>query len=137
LLLGVFSYLFLDTKGLAYADLDSPSKLSYVKDLKSSGNNDNIAIELGAVFAIVAVGWGLLRLKKPLGWIDLAVQGLLLLLQTVYLATIEVGSIIDTLVLDKNLVFWLWTIFYLTLVILLAIRIVQKFRSSLSSNLTG
>ena len=117
---GLFSYLFSDTKGLAYADADSPSGISYVQNLQSSGSNDGITIEIGVVFAIVPIGWGVLRLKRAFGLVDLAVHGLFFSLQTLLIATIEIGSIIDTLVLDKNLVLMLWVISYSALSVSLA-----------------
>lgn len=117
---GLFSYLFFGTKGLAYADTDSPSGISYVQDLHSSGSNDSITIEVGVVFAIAAIGWGILRIKRAFRLIDLAVHGLLLSLQTLLVATIEIGSIVDTLVLDKNHVLMLWVISYSALSVFLA-----------------
>jgi hypothetical protein len=123
---GVASYLFSNSNGLAYGDLDAVSRIGYVKNLKSTGNNDNIAIEIGVAFAVLGVAWALIRLRKPFRWFDWTAQCVLWLLQTLYLISIEVGSIRDSLIVDRNMVLLLWMTSYSALLIALAITARQN-----------
>lgn len=112
---GVFSYLFFDTSGLVYIDRDSPLGFSYVEDLHSSGGNDNISIETGIVFSIFGALFSILRFGKAFGVIDLGFHGVLLFFQAVLVVTIEVGSIVHTILDAKNIVLLFWMISYLSL----------------------
>jgi hypothetical protein len=108
LLLGVLSVLFGATDGLAYSDGGTPPRLSHARELYSSGSDDDVCIQIGVNFALLALVWGGLRRKVRHGVADLIVHALLLGLQMLYLMLIEVGSITETVVLDRNVVLALW-----------------------------
>lgn len=112
---GMFSYLFTTTKGLAYSDADSVTGISYVRELQSSGGDDNICMGLGIVFAGIALFWGVLRLKTRFGVTDFTINTVLIGLQTLFLLTMEMGSVVDTIVLGKNVVLVLWMLTYIAL----------------------
>jgi len=115
LLLAVFSYLFFYTQGLAYSDSDSVSGISYVNELQSSGGDDNICIEIGVAFAIIALLWGFLRYRAQSGLADFTINAVLIGLQMLYILSIEAGSVIDTIVLGKNFILMLWVLTYAAL----------------------
>ncbi len=99
------------TDGLAYSDSGIPS-IAHVSDLQSSGSDDDMCIEMGAVFAVAMVLWTAVRVKRPFGAADIAMNVALIAAQMVYLLAIEAGSIWQTIVLDRNwvLVGWLVTL---------------------------
>lgn len=111
---GVLSYLFTHTHGLVYLNADSASGISLVSELESSGGNDNICIEIGVVFAAIAVVWGGLRIKTQFGLADLGVNFVLVGLQALYILSIEVGSVLETVV-SGNSVLTIWLLCYVTL----------------------
>lgn len=115
LVYGVLSYLFTTTKGLAYRDANKSAGISLVRDMQSSGGNDNICIELGIVFACMAFIWGMLRIKTNFKLADIAVYSALLVLQALFILSIEMGSIVDTVLYGRNFVLALWVIIYFML----------------------
>jgi hypothetical protein len=106
--LGALSFAFTQTRGLAFVDGDAPGGLTYVSALESAGGDDGIAIAMGMFFACLGVVWGLMRVRRPFGRGDLLVNGGLVALQGLYLATIEQGSIAATIARDRNLVLAAW-----------------------------
>lgn len=120
-LVAVFSFLFMTTRGLAYRDGKTPTSISHVSELLSSGGNDDFAIAAGAVFAVVALLWGVVRLKSGFSLTGLAVHASLVIMQAVSMKTIEVGSVFDTVVYDRNIVLALWVLSYAGLCIALVI----------------
>ncbi len=117
---GGLSYLFVHTRGLAYSDADAPGGIAYVRDLHSSGGNDNISIEMGVVFAGLAIAWAAARAKAEFGVADLVANGILLGLQGAYLMAIEVGSLFTTVVLARNVLVGLWAGTFVALWVCLA-----------------
>ena len=113
LLFGLLSYSFSETGGLAYSI--GPSELAYVRELESSGSDDGIGIEMGVLCAGAALIWGAFRFRSRFGFADLLLQGVLLTVQAAYLAAIEVGSVFDTVVRDRNVVLALWLVVYFAL----------------------
>ena len=115
--LALLSVAFGRTRGFAYSDSDALSGISHTRDLKSSGANDNVAIEIGFEIGGVAVAWCGLRwiFRRRFGAADLAATALLLALQTAFLVGVDAGSIRDTILLDNNIILALWTLAYLCL----------------------
>jgi hypothetical protein len=106
ILLGALSYGFSRTAGLAYDDAGVP--LTHVSELRSSGSNDDLCIEIGLVLAVAALLLGALRIRRPFGLVDVAGNAMLLAVQVVYLLAIEAGSIQQTIVRDRNWVLAAW-----------------------------
>ena len=117
-LYGVFSYLFTYTQGLGYSNADSGSGISYVRELQSSGANDNICVEVGVALAAVGLVWGAARIKGRAGLTDLSVNLILLSLQAFFITAIEMGSLYVTIFIGKNIVLALWVLAYSLLSIL-------------------
>jgi hypothetical protein len=115
---GAASYLFAHhTRGLAYMDgwEPGPNDIAYVGDLMSSGGNDNICIEIGIGFAAVGALWGAVRIRSRFAVWDYVVHFALLGVQMFYLAAIEQGSIVTTIVKDGNVVLMIWMAVYVAL----------------------
>jgi hypothetical protein len=106
--LGALSFAFTQTRGLAFVDGDAPGGLTHVSALESGGGDDDLAIVMGMVFGCLGVAWGLVRIRRPFGRGALLVNGGLVALQWVYLATIEQGSVATTIVRDRNVVLGAW-----------------------------
>jgi hypothetical protein len=105
---GLSSYLFLNTRGLAYRDLDAPSGISFVRDLQSSGSDDGIAIEMGLVFAAVGVLLRAARWSRPPSGTELALHWVLIALQGLFLLSLEMGSLWRTVLVAHNLPLAIW-----------------------------
>jgi hypothetical protein len=105
---GVSSYAFSTTRGLAYRDLDSPTGLSYVRELQSSGSNDGIVIEIGVLFAVIGVLVRGARWKRHPSGAELAVHGGLVGFQAAFVATTEVGSAWTTVLLAHDIPLCVW-----------------------------
>jgi hypothetical protein len=105
-LLGALSYAFSRTEGLAYDGAGLP--LAHVRDLRSSGSEDDLCIEVGVVLAGAALLWGGLRSRRPFGLADVAGHAVLLGVQVAYLVAIEAGSVQLTIVRDRNWVLAAW-----------------------------
>lgn len=125
---GALSEVFTLTRGLAYLDTDRRSGLAYVAELQSSGGNDNICIEIGVVFSVVGALWAVLRRNRGFGLRDFALNVVLVVLQGVYLAAVEMGSVWTTVVQDRNFVLALWVILYGVLVVLPAVAMFGSLR---------
>lgn len=106
---------FAFTAGLAYSDPGIP--ITHVTELQSSGSNDDLCIEMGVVFGLVAVLWGVLRIKRRFGGADVAVNAALVAAQIVYLVAIDAGSISQTIARDRNLVLAAWLVTFEALAI--------------------
>ncbi len=113
--LGALSCGFAFTDGLAYSDPGIP--ITHVRQLQSSGSNDNLCIEMGVVFGLGAVLWGALRIRRRFGGVDVVVNGALVAAQVVYLVAIEAGSIPQTIARDRNWVLGAWFVTFAALVI--------------------
>lgn len=121
-LLGALSGGFAFTEGLAYSDPGVP--ITHVRQLQSSGSDDDLCIELGAVFGLGAVVWSGLRMRRRFSVADLAVNGALLGAQAAYLLAIEAGSIQQTLARDRNWVLGAWLATFTALAIWTATGVV-------------
>jgi hypothetical protein len=100
------SFGFARTEGLVYADPGIP--FTHVKQLQSSGSNDDLCIEIGVAFGLLGVLWGALRMRRRFGIADVAANGALVVAQAVYLFAIEAGSIPQTIARDRNWVLGAW-----------------------------
>jgi hypothetical protein len=105
-LLGALSYGFSRTEGLAYDGGGMP--VAYVRELRSSGIDDDLCIEIGVVLAVVALAWGGLRIRRPFGTLDVAAHGALIAVQVACLMALEAGSIRLTIVRDRSWVLAAW-----------------------------
>jgi hypothetical protein len=130
LCVGATSYAFGRSRGLAYRDADAPSGIGHVRELHSSGGNDDIGIEVGVVLAAVGVLWALVRRGRPFARSDLVAHAVLMSVQILYVLALEVGSIADTVVLDRNVVLALWTVSYAMLFVCLLAGLATLNRST-------
>lgn len=96
--------------------------------LHSSGRNDNVAVGMGAIFAIIAVIWSSVRFKKYTA-ADVIAHLLLLLLQTVYIFSVEEGSFLFTITRGRNIVLALWIVSYIALWVTLGATVVSAART--------
>jgi hypothetical protein len=103
------------TEGLAYS---GPGiSITHVRQLLSSGSNDDLCIEMGVVFGLAAVLWGAPRMRRRFGAADVAVNTALLAAQAAYLFAIEAGSIQQTIARDRNWVLGAWFATFVALAI--------------------
>lgn len=116
---GLLSFLFGYTHGLAFdcGGVGSAHEVCYVQS-----GNDDVTVIIGAAFSVGATAWGLFRSNVAFGAADFAMYGFLLIAQAVYLGSIESGSIVDTILLDRNAVLAAWMFCYLLLCILFLMR---------------
>lgn len=112
LALGALSVAFAFTDGLAYTGIPS---IRHVRELQSSGGDDDLCVEVGAAFAVVATIFGAARARRPFGAVDVAAHAALVALQATYLLLIEAGSIAETLARDRNGVLAGWLLAYAAL----------------------
>ena len=112
---GSLSCGFAYTEGLAYSDPGIP--ITHVRELQSSGSKDDLCIEMGVVFGLTAVLWGVLRMRRPFGGTDVAANAALVGAQLVYLVAIEAGSIPQTIARDRNVILAAWLVTFAALAI--------------------
>jgi hypothetical protein len=136
--LGALSFAFTQTPGLAFVDADAPGGLTHVSALESAGGDDDLAIAMGMGFACVGVVWGLVRVRRPFGRRDALVNGGLVALQGVYLATIEQGSIAATIARDRNLVLaaWVACLLGLSISVIAGVRLAVATRAPAERNVS-
>jgi hypothetical protein len=116
LLQAVLSYAFEKTKGLLKKSYLIEGDTVYATDLLSSGANDDIAISLGYVlFSILALYYFIRQKVTPAGRITHIV---ILIIQFLFLVSIEVGSIFDTIMWGHNFILFVWCINYFFLIFL-------------------
>jgi hypothetical protein len=127
-LLGIFSYLFLvtNTNGLAYPDPSSPTGIGYTLGQSNSGNfgvNDDLCIGFGFLFTFTFIVYTALRLilikllhmKQTRGSVSMIIHVILLIILTLHIKSIQKGSIITTIVVEKNLILLFWIGSYVSL----------------------
>jgi len=129
---GTLSYVLgVHTPGLAFPESSEPSGIGYVTDLQSSGRNDNVAIGMGVVLAIVAVIWGGVRFRKQFATADFVAHLILLLLQALLILSIEAGWLWFTITTGKNAVLAFWITSYAALWVVLVATAVSPARAHL------
>lgn len=132
---GALSSAFACTDGLAYPD--PPIPITHVRELQSSGSNDDLCIEMGVLFGACAVIWGVLRARRRLGGADVAVNAALVAAQVVYLFAIEAGSLQETISRDRNWVLGAWLFTLAALVAWVAVTALTALSASESDGATA
>lgn len=120
---GILSYLFSYTKGLAFIDSNSAGGIGYVNQLLSTGSDDNLAIEIGIVFAAILFIANIFRVKKQLSRPDSIIVLVVLSIQILYLFSIDAGSLATTIFNDVNIILLLWLTSIATMIVLALICI--------------
>lgn len=105
-LFGLTSFAFTRTRGLSFPEPGTGPR--FVSELHSSGGDDNLCIEVGVVFAALALALHLVRLRTPVHPLELVAHAVLLGVQALYLAAIEQGSVQATVVHARNAALVLW-----------------------------
>jgi hypothetical protein len=105
----LLSWSFAWTNGFAYG-ADRAGALLYTKDLTSSGSNDNFSIEIGKVLFLVPLILRIAFWRRKAGWIEWLVLSGIWLYEGVLLLTLDSGSIVKTILHDKNIVLQFWII---------------------------
>lgn len=111
LLLITSAFFFDKTDGL----LEENTKEYYVKDLMSSGSDDNLCITISQ-FIFIPFFIYMIRIKDRITVFEFACSNIVLLFQLVLIFAIECGSIIDT-ILNGNFCLLLWGLLYISLII--------------------
>ena len=111
LLLITSAFFFDKTDGL----LEENTKEYYVKDLMSSGSDDNLCITISQ-FIFIPFFIYMIRIKDKITVFEFACSNIVLLFQLVLIFAIECGSIIDT-ILNGNFCLLLWGVLYISLII--------------------
>lgn len=111
LLLITSAFFFDKTDGL----LEENTKEYYVKDLMSSGSDDNLCITISQ-FIFIPFFIYMIRIKDKITVFEFACSNIVLLFQLVLIFAIECGSIIDT-ILNGNFCLLLWGLLYISLII--------------------
>lgn len=111
LLLITSAFFFDKTDGL----LEENTKEYYVKDLMSSGSDDNLCITISQ-FIFIPFFIYMIRIKDKITVFEFVCSNIVLLFQLVLIFAIECGSIIDT-ILNGNFCFLLWGLLYISLII--------------------
>lgn len=111
LLLITSAFFFDKTDGL----LEKNTKEYYVKDLMSSGSDDNLCITISQ-FIFIPFFIYMIRIKDKITVFEFVCSNIVLLFQLVLIFAIECGSIIDT-ILNGNFCLLLWGLLYITLII--------------------
>lgn len=111
LLLITSAFFFDKTDGL----LEENTKEYYVKDLMSSGSDDNLCITISQLIFIPFFIY-MIRIKDKITVFEFACSNIVLLFQLVLIFAIECGSIIDT-ILNGNFCLLLWGLLYISLII--------------------
>lgn len=112
LLLILFSYFFMKSKGFVY-DTDNMGNLLYTNDLFSSGSDDNLCIAIGTILFCIPLIFKLIRFKKELNISDVIVFLVVWVVQLIFLFTIEAGSILDTIYIGFNIPLMSWIVIYI------------------------
>lgn len=111
LLLITSAFFFDKTDGL----LEENTKEYYVKDLMSSGSDDNLCITISQ-FIFIPFFIYMIRIKDKITVFEFACSNIVLLFQLVLIFAIECGSIINT-ILNGNFCLLLWGLLYISLII--------------------
>ena len=111
LLLITSAFFFDKTDGL----LEENTNEYYVKDLMSSGSDDNLCITISQ-FIFIPFFIYMIRIKDKITVFEFACSNIVLLFQLVLIFAIECGSIIDT-ILNGNFCLLLWGLLYISLII--------------------
>lgn len=111
LLLITSAFFFDKTDGL----LEKNTKEYYVKDLMSSGSDDNLCITISQ-FIFIPFFIYMIRIKDKITVFEFVCSNIVLLFQLVLIFAIECGSIIDT-ILNGNFCLLLWGLLYISLII--------------------
>lgn len=111
LLLISSAFFFDKTDGL----LEENTKEYYVKDLMSSGSDDNLCITISQ-FIFIPFFIYMIRIKDKITVFEFVCSNIVLLFQLVLIFAIECGSIIDT-ILNGNFCLLLWGLLYISLII--------------------
>ena len=111
LLLITSAFFFDKTDGL----LEENTKEYYVKDLMSSGSDDNLCITISQ-FIFIPFFIYMIRIKDKITVFEFVCSNIVLLFQLVLIFAIECGSIIDT-ILNGNFCLLLWGLLYISLII--------------------
>lgn len=112
----VLSYVFEGTKGLLKKSYLVEGDTIYVTELLSSGANDNITISLGYVLFSILALYYFIRQKVTL--VGRVTHIVILIIQFLFLVSIEVGSIFDTIIWGHNFILFVWCINYFFLIFL-------------------
>jgi hypothetical protein len=112
---------FYSTRGLMYVERTGTHTYLWT-DIKSTGSNDDIAIGSAVILFFVPllielVQWRRERIRGV--WIFCVIW----FVETLLIASIEVGSILDTIFVDKNSVLAVWIICYIASMVLFIVRI--------------
>lgn len=129
--LALLSIAFSNTDGLLVVGYAWEGEITYARELLSSGNDDDLCIEVGKVFfslstLIILIG----LVRGRIGWLAISVLSLLYLFQVVALVLIEVGSIWDTIFWGRNYVLGFWVVLFLSYALLMGVYTRWKFSNS-------
>jgi len=114
LLLLALSYGFSLTDGFVYS-AGADGGLIHARDTYSSSSNDDLVVEGGLLWFSVPLLLKVVRLKKEIGVVDLAVFAVAWLIQLLSLTAVD-SSIGLTLRQGRNLILLLWFFTYFALV---------------------
>lgn len=123
LLFVISSFLFDNTKGL----LEKGEKKNYVIDSISSSADDNIVIVCGAIIFFPILIMSFIRIYKMMNLAEFIIGNIMNLFQMLFmLCGIDAGSIIETMIYDKNIILWIWVLSFCTVIILTQIFFISS-----------
>ena len=122
----LLSIFFRYTTGLSF--LDSRGYIEYSKNLLSSGNNDNICIEVGVVLIVLPFIYNAMYLFKPFNKIDFFLFFSFISIQLLFLASIEVGDFFTTVYYSGNYVLFFWLLTYIMIILIFLYSTIQLIR---------
>ena len=85
-------------------------KDTYVTDQLSTGSDDNIPVELNVIIFIPVILLAIIRFNKPIILFEYLFNNCVCLLQILFLFCIETGSILNTIIYERNISLWTWVI---------------------------
>jgi len=117
-LINAFYYILLSicfhkTKGLLFiwAIQQNKTKIfKYVTELYSSGTSDNLLIGLSSFFYVLLVL--ILLYKKKVTKLSVTILGIAIFIQLFSFMLIDSGSILETIIYDRNYILLCWIINY-------------------------
>ena len=126
MLLSLLFYKF----GNLYFFLDERSEIVAVNSLTSQGGGEDLLISIGCVLFFILGAFNLVRLKRKIGTADIFALFIVLIVQAVSLALIEVASFAISIDQAHGWILSVWLIVYASHWIILFLSIVNKISGS-------